>query len=153
MKVPLNWLREFVPIDMDAEDLSHKLTMRGLEVESLEPIRTDFDGVVVGEILEMDKHPSADKLTVCRVDVGSDVLPIVCGAANIHQGDKVPVALPGSRLPGGMAIEKRKVRGFESFGMLCSERELGISDEHTGIFILPDDIKIGDPLEKALDLD
>lgn len=153
MKVPLNWLREFVPIDMDAEDLSHKLTMRGLEVESLEPIRTDFDGVVVGEILEMDKHPSADKLTVCRVDVGSDVLPIVCGAANIHQGDKVPVALPGSRLPDGMAIEKRKVRGFESFGMLCSERELGISDEHTGIFILPDDIKIGDPLEKALVLE
>ncbi|HAR95829.1 MAG TPA: phenylalanine--tRNA ligase subunit beta [Deltaproteobacteria bacterium] len=153
MKVPLNWLREFVPIDMDVEDLSHKLTMRGLEVESLEPIRTDFDGVVVGEILEMDKHPGADKLTVCRVDVGSDILPIVCGAANIHQGDKVPVALPGSRLPNGMAIEKRKVRGFESYGMLCSEQELAISDEHTGIFILPEDVKIGDPLEKALSLD
>jgi phenylalanyl-tRNA synthetase beta chain len=153
MKVPLNWLREFVQIDMDAEDLSHKLTMRGLEVESLEAVRADFDGVVVGEILEIEKHPGADKLTVCKVDVGSDVLPIVCGATNTQQGDRVPVALPGSRLPGGMAIEKRKVRGFESYGMLCSERELAVSDEHTGIFILPDDLKVGDPLEKALALD
>jgi phenylalanyl-tRNA synthetase beta chain len=153
MKVPLNWLKEFIRIDIDAEELSHKLTMRGLEVESLESIRPAFDGVVVGEILEMDRHPGADKLTVCKVDVGSDVLPIVCGAANIHQGDKVPVALPGSRLADGMAIEKRKVRGFESYGMLCSERELGISDEHTGIFILPDDVKIGDPLENALALE
>lgn len=153
MKVPLNWLREFVQINIDAEELSHKLTMRGLEVESLEPIHAAFDGVVVGEILEMDKHPGADKLTICRIDVGSDVLSIVCGAPNIRQGDKVPVALPGSHLPDGMAIEKRKVRGFESFGMLCSERELGISEEHTGIFILPDDVKIGDPLESAIALD
>lgn len=153
MRVPLNWLKEFVSIDIDAEELSHKLTMRGLEVESIEPIRATFDGVVAGEILEMDKHPGADKLTVCRVDVGSDVLPIVCGATNIHQGDRVPVALPGSRLADGMSIEKRKVRGFESYGMLCSERELGVSDDHTGIFILPDDVKIGDPLENALALE
>lgn len=152
MRVPLNWLKEFVRIDIDVEELAHKLTMRGLEVEALEAINPAFEGVVVGEILEMDRHPGADKLTVCKVDVGSDVLPIVCGAANIRQGDRVPVALPGSRLVDGMAIEKRKVRGFESFGMLCSERELGVSEEHTGIFILPDQLKIGDPLERALSL-
>jgi phenylalanyl-tRNA synthetase beta chain len=153
MKVPLNWLKEFVPISIDAEELSHKLTMRGLEVEALEAVTCAFNGVVVGEILEMNKHPGADKLVVCKVDVGSDVLPIVCGASNIGQGDKVPTALPGSRLSDHMAIEKRKVRGFESYGMLCSERELGISDEHTGIFILPDDVKVGDPLENALALE
>ncbi len=152
MRVPFEWLKEFVPVDIDASDLAKRLTMRGLEVEAEDVLQPSFSDVVVGEILEIDRPTGADKLLLCKVDVGRDVLPIVCGAPNIAPGNKVPVALPNTRLADGTVIEKRKIKGIESYGMLCSERELGLSDDHSGIFILPDEFRVGDGLSDALGL-
>ncbi len=152
MRVPLEWLKEFVPVDVDASDLAKRLTMRGLEVEAEEKIEPSFSDVIVGEILEIEPASGSEKLLLCKVNVGRDVLPIVCGASNIAVGNKVPVALPNTRLADGTLIEKRKIKGFESYGMLCSERELGLSDEHGGIFILPDELRLGDGLADALGL-
>jgi phenylalanyl-tRNA synthetase beta chain len=152
MRVPFEWLKEFVPIDVGASDLAKRLTMRGFEVEAEEIVQPAFSDVVVGEILEIDRPAGAEKLLLCKVDIGKDVLPIVCGAPNIATGNKVPVALPNARLADGTVIEKRKVKGFESYGMLCSERELGLSDDHSGIFILPDEVRVGDGLSDALGL-
>ncbi|MBP1730101.1 MAG: phenylalanyl-tRNA synthetase beta subunit [Deltaproteobacteria bacterium] len=152
MRVPFEWLRDFVHIDISAEDLAKRLTMRGLEVEGQETFQSTFSDVTVGEILELEPAPGAEKLLLCRVDVGRDVLPIVCGASNIVVGNKVPVALPQARLADGTVIEKRRIKGIESYGMLCSERELGLSDEHSGIFILPDEVRVGDGLIEAIGL-
>ncbi|MGD0235997.1 MAG: phenylalanine--tRNA ligase subunit beta [Syntrophorhabdales bacterium] len=152
MRVPFEWLKEFVPVDIDASDLAKRLTMRGLEVEAEDMLQPSFSDVFVGEILDIDRPTGADKLLLCKVDVGRDVLPIVCGAANIAPGNKVPVALPNTRLAEGTVIEKRKIKGIESYGMLCSERELGLSDDHSGIFILPDEFRVGDGLSDALGL-
>ncbi|HVN23497.1 MAG TPA: phenylalanine--tRNA ligase subunit beta [Syntrophorhabdales bacterium] len=152
MRVPFEWLKEFVPVDVDAADLARRITMRGLEVEAEEIVKPSFSEVVVGEILEMEPVSGADKLLLCKVDVGRDVLPVLCGASNIAQGNKVPVALPNARLGDGTLIEKRKIKGIESYGMLCSERELSLSEEHTGIFILPDNLRVGDTLDDALGL-
>jgi phenylalanyl-tRNA synthetase beta chain len=152
MRVPFEWLRDFVHIDISAEDLAKRLTMRGLEVEGQETFQSPFSDVAVGEILEIEPAPGADKLLLCRVDVGRDVLPVVCGASNIAVGNKVPVALPQAKLADGTVIEKRKIKGIESYGMLCSERELGLSDDHGGIFILPDEVRVGDGLTEAIGL-
>jgi phenylalanyl-tRNA synthetase beta chain len=149
VRIPFEWLKEFVVIEMEPHELASKLTMRGLEVESVEDLEPSFNGVVVGRILEIEKHPKADKLSLCKVDTGSEPLPIVCGAANIAVGDKVPLARVGATLEGGFTIEKRPVRGIESLGMLCSEKELGISDDHSGIFILPDEFVLGTNLADA----
>ncbi len=143
MKVPFEWLREFVVIDMDPQDLAVKLTMCGLEVEGTEVLEPSFDGVVVGKIIGIDKHPDAENLVLCTVDAGMEMLPIVCGAKNTAVGDKVPLATAGARLKDGFVVEKKKIRGIESPGMLCSERELGLSDDHSGIFILPDECRVG----------
>ena len=152
MRVPFEWLKEFVPIDGDASDLAKRLTMRGLEVEAEEMVQPAFSDVVVGEIIDIERPAGADKLLLCKVDVGRDVLPIVCGASNVASGNKVPVALPNTRLADGTVIEKRKIKGIESYGMLCSERELGLSEDHSGIFILPDELRVGDGLTDALGL-
>ncbi len=152
MRVPFEWLKEFVPIDIGASDLAKRLTMRGFEVEAEETVQPAFSDVVVGEILDIERPAGTDKLLLCKVDVGRDVLPIVCGAPNIAPGNKVPVALPNTRLADGTVIEKRKVKGIESYGMLCSERELGLSDDHSGIFILSDEFRVGDGLSDALGL-
>jgi len=152
MRVPFEWLKEFVPIDVDAPDLAKRLTMRGLEVEAEEMVRPAFSDVIVGEIIDIERPAGADKLLLCKLDVGRDVLPIVCGASNVASGNKVPVALPGTRLADGTVIEKRKIKGIESYGMLCSERELGLSEDHSGIFILPDELRVGDGLADALGL-
>jgi phenylalanyl-tRNA synthetase beta chain len=183
MRVPFEWLKEFVPIDVSASDLAKRLTMRGFEVEAQEIVQPAFSGVVVGEIVDIDfpgqargnlssehgerdveagypragvpvmAQPSAtDRLLLCKVDVGQDVLQIVCGAQNVAPGNKVPVALPTARLADGTIIEKRKVKGIDSYGMLCSERELGLSEDHGGIFILPDELRVGDGLGEALGL-
>ncbi len=152
MRVPLEWLKEFVDVDIPAEALADRLTMRGLEVEGLERIDPLFSDVIVGEIIDVEKHPNAQKLTVCKVDVGSNIVPVVCGAPNVAQGQKVPLAVPGAHLAEGMVIEKLKVRGVESEGMLCSERELGLSDDHSGILVLDDSAKVGQPLEEAMGL-
>jgi len=143
LKVPIEWLNEFVVIDIEPEDLARRLTMRGLEVEGIERLTPRFTGVVAGTIATIEPHPNADNLSVCSIDTGRENLTIVCGAPNISVGDRVPLATVGATLDREFVVGKRKVRGIESFGMLCSEKELGISDDHSGIFILPDDISPG----------
>jgi len=149
VRVPLEWLKEFVVFDLGPEELARKLTMRGLEVEAVEEIRPAFTGVVVGRILDIEKHPDASHLSLCQVDGGGDPVPVVCGASNIHKGDYVPLAIPGA-VVSDVGISKQKIRGVESYGMLCSERELGLSDDHSGIFILPSGLNPGDGLDRAL---
>lgn len=147
MKVPLEWLNEFVVVDLEPGDLAKRLTMRGLEVEGVEELRPSFGGVVAGKITKVDRHPNADTLSLCRVDTGREILPVVCGAPNVQEGQTVPLALPGAVMMGNMTIEKRVIRGVESFGMICSEKELGLSDDHSGIFVLPEDILPGRSVE------
>ncbi len=153
MLLSMNWLREFVPYEGDAETLGAKLTMLGLE---LEEICRPFDGirdVVVGHVVACAKHPEADKLSICRVDVGTEILDIVCGAPNVAAGQKVAVAPVGASLPNGMTIKKAKLRGAPSHGMLCSEVELGLSEDHSGIMVLSPDAVPGRKLTEALALD
>lgn len=147
MKVPYEWLKEFVVMDLDPLDLAKRLTMRGLEVESVEDFTPSFDGVVVGKIKEIKKHPDSDNLSLCHIDTGKEELAILCGAKNISAGDKVPVALVGGTLADGTRIQERKIRGVQSYGMLCSEKELGLSEDHSGIFILPDNFTVGNQLK------
>ena len=127
MKFSESWLRTFVDPACVGDEFAHLLTMAGLEVEQEETVAPFFDRVVVGQVLAVDKHPGADRLSVCRVDVGSgEALQIVCGAPNVVAGIKVPCALPGAELPGGFRIAVSKVRSVESFGMLCSAKELSL---------------------------
>lgn len=136
MKVTYNWLKEFVDFNYSPQELAEKLTMLGLEVELVVPIKPVFSGIIVGKILEIKKHPNADKLLLCKVTTGKESLSIVCGAHNIKTGDLVPVATIGSVLSNGTKITKRAIKGIESNGMLCSEQELGLTDYISGIFIL-----------------
>jgi phenylalanyl-tRNA synthetase beta chain len=152
VKIPYEWLSEFVVLDVDPYELASRLTMRGFEVEAIEEHRPSLDGVCVGEVVKIDLHPNAKNLTVCKVRTEKETLPIVCGAKNVREGDKVPVALVGSTLAGGFSIEKKDIRGVESLGMLCSERELGLSDDHSGIFILPKDMATGINLDEMAGL-
>lgn len=156
MKVLYSWLREFVDLDEHPEELAERFNFAGIAVDSLEEIKPTFSGVVTGRLLEVRKHPDADKLSVCQVDTGGEVLNIVCGAGNIAAGQIVPVALPGATLKNGeFKITRRTIRGVESNGMLCSEIELDIGDDAEGIFILSDEIdglEPGVPLEKVLNL-
>ena len=154
MRISLAWLGDWVDSGLDARELAARLTMSGLEVEAIEPAAGDFQDVVVGEVLSVARHPGADKLTVCRVAGGGPVeLQVVCGAPNVRAGMKAPLALEGAKLAGGDVIRRTKLRGVESAGMLCSARELGLSDEHEGIFELPDELVPGTPLREALALD
>lgn len=153
MKFSENWLRTYVNPDLDSDRLAHALTMAGLEVEALESVAPAFDKVVVGEVLSLEKHPNADRLNVCRVDVGSgEPLQIVCGAANVHAGAKVPCAMVGALLP-KMAIKQARVRGVESCGMLCSEQELGLAAVSSGLLLLPANAPVGLSIRVYLDLD
>jgi phenylalanyl-tRNA synthetase beta chain len=154
MKFSESWLRTFVDPAIKSEELSHLLTMAGLEVEEMDPVSPAFDNVVVAEVLEVNKHPDADRLNVCRVDTGrGEPSIIVCGASNVAVGLRVPCALPGASLPGGLTIKLAKVRGIESSGMLCSARELGISEEAAGLLVLPADAPVGQSIREYLDLD
>jgi phenylalanyl-tRNA synthetase beta chain len=154
MKFSESWLRTFVNPAINSEALSHLLTMAGLEVEELDPVAPAFDNVVVAAVLEVNKHPDADRLNVCRVDTGrGEPSIIVCGASNVAVGLRVPCALPGASLPGGLTIKLAKVRGIESSGMLCSARELGISEEADGLLVLPVDAPVGQSIREYLDLD
>ncbi|WEY39831.1 phenylalanine--tRNA ligase subunit beta [Paraburkholderia sp. SUR17] len=160
MQFPESWLRTFVDPQLTTEELSHALTMAGLEVEGLRPAAPPTSKIVVGRVLEVVKHPDADKLNVCQVDAGTGAtLNIVCGAPNVAPGIKVPVALVGAQLPpaeeGGapFAIKLSKLRGVESQGMLCSARELKLSEDHSGLLILPEDTPIGQDIREALNLD
>lgn len=147
MKFSENWLRTLVNPQCSGDELAYLLTMAGLEVESLEPVAPDFDKVVVAEVLSVEKHPTADRLSVCCVDIGvkdkSDPLQIVCGASNVQVGVKVPCALIGAKLP-GFVIKQAKLRGVNSYGMLCSARELGLSDAADGLLLLPCDAPTGE---------
>ncbi|MEI6267019.1 MAG: phenylalanine--tRNA ligase subunit beta [bacterium] len=141
MKLPLSWLKEYVKTKYSAEEIADKLTMAGLEVEEI--IReVVFSGVVIGEVIAKEKHPNADKLNIAKVNVGKKSLQIVCGAPNLAVGQMVPVALVGAKL-GDFEISKAVLRGVESNGMICSERELGISDEHEGIMVLEKEVEVG----------
>lgn len=152
MRVPFNWLKEFVPVSADAQDVAERLTMRGLEVESVEAAAPLFSGVYVGAVVGVGPHPSADKLSLCMVDTGRGTVPIVCGAPNAAKGLKAPVAVPGARLPDGSVIEKRSLRGVESVGVLLSEKELALSDDESGLFVLPSNLKTGTPLGDTMEI-
>ncbi|WP_163834773.1 phenylalanine--tRNA ligase subunit beta [Spartinivicinus ruber] len=153
MKFSEQWLREWVNPKASTEEIVSTITMAGLEVDDVEPVASDFQGIVVGEILSTEPHPNADKLKVCQVANGSESLQVVCGAPNAIAGMKVPFALVGAILPENFKIKKAKLRGVESFGMLCSEAELGISDNHDGLMALPADAPVGEDIRQYLHLD
>lgn len=154
MKFSERWLREWVDPPVDTATLVGQLTMAGLEVDGTQPAAPAFSSVVVGQVEAVAPHPDADKLTVCRVDVGAaEKLAIVCGAPNVRAGMKAPVALVGGELPGGLKIKRAKLRGVESHGMLCSERELGLGEGHEGLWELPADAPVGAELRDWLGLD
>lgn len=156
MRLPLSWLKDYMNTDgIENAEYMHKMTMSGSIVEGIENAADEFKNVVTGKILKIEKHPDADKLVVCQVDVGEDApIQIVTGATNVFEGVVVPVAKHKSTLPGGVKITKGKLRGVESFGMMCSTDELGISEERaTGILILSDDTPIGEDITKVLGLD
>ncbi|MCK4404142.1 MAG: phenylalanine--tRNA ligase subunit beta [candidate division Zixibacteria bacterium] len=153
MKVSIRWLKEFVDFDIAVEELASRLTDAGLEVETITPVGRDLDRVVVGQIKRMSKHPQAEKLSVCEVAVGSESLQIVCGAPNVAEGANVPVALIGAKLPGGIQITENSLRGVESYGMICSEKELEVGEDEEGILILDADLKVGESISSALDLE
>ena len=154
MQFSEQWLRTFVDPQLDSDALGHLLTMAGLEVEEADPAAPAFSGVVVAQIVEAEKHPNADKLKLCKVDAGrGELLQIVCGAPNAAVGMKVPCATVGAVLPGDFSIKAAKLRGVESFGMLCSARELGLSEDHGGLYALPEDAPIGTDIRLYLGLD
>ncbi|MCK2088116.1 phenylalanine--tRNA ligase subunit beta [Thauera aromatica] len=154
MQFSEQWLRTFVDPQLDSAELGHLLTMAGLEVEEAVPVAPAFSGVVVAHIVEAEKHPNADKLKLCKVDAGTgELLQIVCGAPNAAAGMKVPCAKVGAVLPGDFAIKAAKLRGVESFGMLCSARELGLSEDHAGLYVLPEDAVVGTDIRDHLGLD
>ncbi|MBQ5458962.1 MAG: phenylalanine--tRNA ligase subunit beta, partial [Rhodocyclaceae bacterium] len=160
MQLPESWLRDFCNPPLSTEQLADALTMGGLEVESVRPAAPAFTGIVVAEIKSAEQHPNADRLRVCQVDAGQggEPLQIVCGAPNARAGIRVPCALVGAELPPDESgkpfkIKVGKLRGVESYGMLCSARELGISDEHAGLLELPSDAPIGQSVRDYLTLD
>ena len=155
MRISLKWLSEMVAGDVPApEEVARRLTAVGLEVEAVERLGAGLAGVVAARILASDKHPNAEKLSVTRVEAGQgEALQVVCGARNYQVGDVVPLATVGAVLPGGMKIEKAKLRGVESFGMLCSARELALAEDASGLLILPPDVAPGTPIARALGLE
>ncbi|MBI5918905.1 MAG: phenylalanine--tRNA ligase subunit beta [Nitrosomonadales bacterium] len=154
MKFSENWLRSWANPALDTDGLGHQLTMAGLEVEAQEAAAPTFNNVVVAEVLEVVKHPNADRLNVCQVNVGEAApITIVCGASNVAVGVKVPCARIGAVLPGDFKIKQAKVRNVESFGMLCSAKELGLAEESQGLWLLPADAPVGTTIRAYLDLD
>ena len=153
MLVSLKWLRDYIDVELTPEEIAGKLTMAGLEVDSVNRIKPDFYSVVVAKILSVKSHPNADKLSLCEVSTGEQTFPVVCGAENISAGDIVPLAKVGATIPGGYTIKSSRLRGEISEGMLCSEEELGIGEDTTGIMMLPDNLTLGEDLAVALDLE
>ncbi|MEX8518253.1 MAG: phenylalanine--tRNA ligase subunit beta [Leptothrix sp. (in: b-proteobacteria)] len=162
MQFPESWLREFCNPELNTAELAHLLTMAGMEVEELKPVAPPFHGIVVAEIIEAEKHPNADKLRVCKVDAGAHSpdgpLQIVCGAPNARVGIRIPLATVGAELPPGedgkpFAIKVGKLRGVDSYGMLCSARELKLAEDHGGLLELPLDAPLGQDIRQYLNLD
>jgi phenylalanyl-tRNA synthetase beta chain len=152
MNVPESWLRSFCNPPISGQELADRLTMAGIEVEAYEPFGPKFSGVVVGEVLAVEKHPNADKLTVCLVSTGNEKLQVVCGAPNVRVGMKAPLASIGAKLP-GIEIKEAPLRGVNSQGMLASARELGLSNDHSGLLELPKNAKTGSDVRSVLGLD
>src|ERR1700677_1276996 len=163
MKIPLGWLKEWVAIDASVEELSRRLTVAGIEVENVEELKPAFSGVYVAKGLNVERHPNADRLRLCEVDAGAQArFKVVCGAPNARAGITAALAKIGARLGGGAhgqgsgriedaaPLEAAVIRGIQSEGMLCSEAELGLSKDHTGILELPDDATAGEELTRYL---
>lgn len=157
MKVPVSWLKDLVSVDMESDEIAHRLTMAGLEAEGIDQIGIDWEKVFVGSVEGVEQHPDADRLVLATVRAGENVQTVVTGAPNIATGQKVALALLGARLkdpyseePKMMTLKANKIRGVRSEGMVCSEKELGISDEHEGIMVLDDDAPVGAPLRDYL---
>lgn len=159
MNISYNWLKQYLDIDLTAEEAEEKLTLLGLEVEDVTETGSELEGFVVGEVLDVSSHPNADKLVLCKVNLGDNEVQIVCGAPNVAAGQKVPVATVGSVMPlplddgSKFKIRKAKLRGEASHGMICSESELGLSDDHTGIMVLDESIQTGTPLNDILKME
>jgi len=152
MKISQNWLHEWVNPQTDLEEFCATITMAGLEVDSIEPAAGEFTKIVVARVISVEKHPDADKLNVCKVDAGGEELQIVCGASNVREGLVVACATIGAVLPGNFKIKKSKLRGVESFGMLCSEKEMGLADQADGLMELPVDAPLGTDIRDYLQL-
>ena len=153
MKFSEQWLRSWVNPSISTQEMCDQLTMAGLEVDGVEPVAGEFTNVVVARVESLEKHPDADKLNVCQVNDGKEILQIVCGAANVREGLVIPLAKIGAVLPGNFKIKPAKLRGVESSGMLCSEKELGLADSADGLMELPEDAPIGRDLRKYLELE
>jgi phenylalanyl-tRNA synthetase beta chain len=152
MRVPLSWLADHVDVDVPAATLAEKLTFAGVEVETIHRVGDDLAGILTARVLEVTQHPDADRLVLVRIDAGGEERLVVCGARNFAPGDVVPWAAPGAKLPGGVEIGRRKVRGALSDGMLASARELGVFDDHSGILVLPPDTPVGVDVVEAVEL-
>ncbi|MCD6051718.1 MAG: pheT, partial [Verrucomicrobia bacterium] len=156
MKVTYNWLKQYVDFDWSPDEMVERLTMIGLEVEGVQKLGGEFEGIVVAQVITRDKHPNADKLSVCRVNDGKGERQIVCGAQNFQAGDKVPLILPGASLPmkpgdkEPFTIKVGKIRSVESHGMMCSPQELGLPDQVDGLLLLNSDAKVGQPFAEYL---
>ena len=169
MNTSLSWIKTYVPdLDVTAQEYTDAMTLTGTKVEGFTELDADLDKIVIGQIDKIEKHPDADKLIICQVNIGTESVQIVTGAPNVKEGDKVPVVLDGGRVagghdgkmtPGGIKIKKGKLRGVESFGMMCSIEELGSTREmypeapEYGIYIFPEDAVVGESAVKALGLD
>jgi phenylalanyl-tRNA synthetase beta chain len=156
MKISCNWLSEYLSGSYSPETLAERITLAGLEVEEIIEHGRALPGVVIGKVLEVEKHPDADRLTVCKVDIGTEISQIVCGAPNVAQGQTVAVATVGTTLPikdkegNDLVLRRAKIRGVESAGMICAEDELGLSEDHSGIMILADELKVGMSFDEAM---
>ena len=153
MKITYNWLKEYVDFDWSPDDLSERLTMLGVEVEGVEKVGGAFEGIVVGQVITRDQHPNADRLTLCKVTDGENERQIVCGATNFEAGDKVALATPGTSMPvlegeKPFVLKAGKIRGEKSEGMMCSGKELQLSDDHEGILILSEDARVGQKFDE-----
>jgi len=154
MLISINWLKKWVDLDLGADELAGKLTASGLEVDTVKPVATEFSDVVVALITDCGPHPDADKLQICTIDHGeTEPVQVVCGAPNARAGIKIPLAKVGAVIGADFKIRKAKLRGVESFGMACSARELGLSDDHSGLMELPEDAPLGTDLRDYLELD
>ena len=158
MKIPYKWLKDYVDIQVSPEEYASAMTMTGSKVEGIRVLGEEITNVVVGEILSISKHPDADNLVICSVDIGEEEIQIVTGAQNISVGDYVPIAKIGATLPGNIKIKKAKLRGVESEGMMCSIQELGLTKndipnaDENGIFILDKEYPVGTDIKEAVGL-
>jgi phenylalanyl-tRNA synthetase beta chain len=152
MKFTLNWLKEYIDLDLPVDVVADKLTMLGLEVDNVDELYQELEVIKVARIIDVRPHPDADRLSLCDVTVGEETFQVVCGAPNARPELLTAIALPGSIMPGGFKVKKAAIRGQESSGMLCSEKDLGISEDHSGIMELPDTSSPGQSLPEAISL-